>query len=306
MAGELALNLADINLSGLESWKIKVAADGGYAALSKVYIKEGKLDLLTLNDGPDSFARDRAVAGCEFSASAKFPVVKTKANMIALLPALCTQPILHKIKTRSGQYFNSAATSLPGTYGTKWILVSDTAADKNMHLQVDVKHRYSDAERTLLLASGTSNPADGAPASDVFILLESMTHADVAVAGVRTIELGPSYSDNMGEIRNAKFTAESQASENSVGAWSYDGGIKLTLECEAKQTAATELTRYGALGLLLNDWRITFICGLILAGSGIMGLGWNLKHDKDSNGSAFVKISATGIVPASSFAALWT
>ena len=77
MAGELALNLADINLSGLESWKIKVAADGGYAALSKVYIKEGKLDLLTLNDGPDSFARDRAVAGCEFSASAKFPVVKT-------------------------------------------------------------------------------------------------------------------------------------------------------------------------------------------------------------------------------------
>jgi hypothetical protein len=300
MAGELARARGDINISGLESWKIKIAADTAYYNLATNYGRAGKVSVKALTGGKkDFFGRNRSVS-YQLAASAQFPVVKTKANMLALLTALSNNDIEHKIKMRDGTYFNSAATSLPGYLGTKWSLVSDKSLDDCMYLEVMASRKFTEAERILLEASGSSNPVDGSPTTETFSPLSSMTLVDVAPAGLRTITLGAGV-DTVGVVQNGTFKAELNTTMDDDGCETSDGGVTVTIDLEAKQTATAERARWNALAFLQNAVVVTFASGNTFTHASGLGLEWDLQHNNDSDKSSIIKVQATGILTVADF-----
>jgi hypothetical protein len=303
----LARTRANIEISGLSSWKIREVGGDGYSPLSQIYLRDGKLAISAMSVN-DSFGRNRAGFAWNLEASAKFPVVKTKANLIALLTSLSTLDIEHKILTRSGQYFNSGATSMPspGNFGTRWRLVSDTDLDSDLYLEVIADCKLTDAQYDLLLASTSSNPADGSASTSAFTPLASCTAADIAAAGIASIEVGTSYADNIGIIRNGKFTAELITEKSSQGRSYGCGGVKVNVEAEAMQASASELARYDDVMLAANDWRVTFANGKIFAAAAPMGLTASFQHDKDSDGSSYIKVVGAGVMTPTAFVAAIT
>lgn len=308
MAGELARVRADGQISGLKYWGIQgPAPDAGYCALSKNYIKNGKINLKTLDGGkPDSYGRPRATSwGLEILGDV--PVVKTLANMISMLDSLSQADISHYIVTRSGRYFNSAATGLQGTFGMKWSLVADKSMDDNMYLHLEARRNLTFAEYTLLMASAVANPAIGTPGvSDTFKGLESQTLSDVATSGLRSITLGAGV-DEIGVKEKGTFKAELKTTLDDDGQDIGDEAVLVTMEVNAKQTAAAETTRYNTLIVTENVWTIGFASGLLFTPpAGGLGLMVEYHHDNDSDKNAFIKASAVGILTPAEFVAGWS
>jgi hypothetical protein len=307
MAGELARVRGNVKISGLQSWGIKLAANTGVSFLSTLYGKNGKVLLKTLDGGkPDWYGRPRA-ASWGFEAQADFPMVKTLNHGLSLLGSLSSNDIEHRILTRSGRYFNSKATGLPGTFGMKWSLIADKSMDDNMYLHVEARRNLTQAEYTLLLASAVANPAlVAADPGDTFYGFTQQALSDVAVSGLRSIHLGAGV-DEIGVKEKGTFKAELLTDLDDDGQDESNDAVRVTMEVNAKQTADTEMSRYNTLIATENVWSLSFASGLLFTPpAGGLGLMVEYRHDNDSDKNAFVKASVVGILTPAEFAAAWT
>ena len=299
----LSPSRANVLMGGIADWKIKLVADGLYRTLSS--LRTGKIDIKPL-ETKDS--QGRAIQyGYDLTGSGQFLAVGTAAHFADLLSTIGTSACSHKIQLINGQYVNSGGTSMdPATFGVKWKLVSDKDMDDSMYCELTATRRLTAAEYLLVLASSTSNPADGSNSTDILATLLPV-RADIVPAGIVKIELGASagLGDVVTSLRNGKFTAELLTTKDSRG---QDIGyaVKIDFSCEGLETANAELVSWEAIAARTNFSKLTFAGGsTFTTATAALGITTGVSVDKDSDEVAVLNITGSGIILPSAFTTAW-
>jgi hypothetical protein len=123
-------------------------------------------------------------------------------------------------------------------------------------------------------------------------------------AGVKKLEVQPhgtsGYQD-VGIIRNPKFTAEALVMPNEDHGREFVHNIKLDVDIEAVQTS----TEFAYLKETKNlDFKLTFEDGATVEMTDI-GAAWEGHLDTDSADVGFIRFIGSGTVQPSAWAALW-
>ena len=297
----LSPSIANVQIAGVASWKLKLSTDTEYHSLST--LRTGKLDIKPLAT-KDSQGRE-VQYGYDLAASGQFLGVGTAAKMADLLATIGTSDMAHKIALINGQYINSGATSMsPTTFGVDWKMVSDKDMDDNLYCEFAASRRLTPAEYLLVLASSSINPADGSNTPGDFLYpLESITAADIVPAGVVKIELGATsgLGDVVSNLRNGKFTATLLTTKDARGqARGY--AVKVDYECEGLETIEAELVKWEAIAARQNFAKLTFACGSTFTSAAALGITNTITSDKDSDDVMIIKIIGSGII----LPAIWT
>ena len=299
----LAPSRANVLISGIADWKIKLVADGLYRTLSN--LRTGKVEVKPL-ETKDS--QGRAIQfGYDLAASGQFLAVGTAAHFADLLGTIGTAACSHKISLINGQYVNSGATSMsPTTFGVKWKMISDKDMDDSLYCEFSASRRLTVAEYLLLLASSSSNPADGSNNADALATLLPV-HADIVPAGIVQVELGAtggSLTDVVSSVRNGKFSAELLTTKDSRG---QDIGyaVKVDYSVEGLETTSAELIVWEAICARENQCKLTFAGGSTFTNTATFGITLGVSIDKDSDDVSFLKITGSGIILPAAFTTAW-
>jgi hypothetical protein len=298
----LAPSIANVQIAGIADWKIKLVTDGLYRSLS--YLRKGMVEVKPLAT-KDSYQRDIQY-GYEFAASGEFLAVGTAAHFADLLGTIGTSDVSHKLQMINGRYYNSGATSMsPTTFGAKWKMISDKDMDDSLHCQFSASRRLTPTEWTYLLASSTSNPADGSNNNDALQTLAPVI-GDIVPAGVVKIELGASagLGDVVSNLRNGKFTAELLTTLDARGQ-DHGYAVKIDYECEGMETTAAELLVWEAIAARANYTKLTFAGGSTFTSATTMGITNAVSNIKDSDDISIIKVVGSGIILPAAFTTAW-
>jgi len=299
----LAVNYADIVSSGITDWRIldpRTGADRYYPFLNP---RSTSVDMKTLGK-EDSLKRFHAF-DYDLQMKATVPVVRTTANQIKLLDTLSSNQLNQKITLSNGQTISSALATEP-YFGFGWELATDSMED-DLHLNITADRYLTRAEFAQILGTAPGNGTLNG--SDNLKLMDSATIDDIAPGGISKIEVGQtgtSFTDNIGMLQSAKFSAKLTTKRDTRGRTFRSGGIMISVDAEAAQASNTELLQYPNLDKYQLDWKLTFVNGIVLTLTAGLGFQMEWLADKDADGNTYTKVTGGGIILPSAWDACWS
>jgi hypothetical protein len=292
-----------IKSAGVAQWLVK--ADGDIAYYSLNSLSDAKVAIKTLTE-KDSRGRSYPYA-VELALSAKL-LNTDKVKMIRLLKTLASVNLHHIVTAINGQTFSSAnASAMTGQWGLQWKLVSDKDIENARCIEIRADRKLSMTEWDAIRSAAPQlQPPDH---NDVLYGLSELTRGGILPAGILKIEMkamdSPTWTDELGVIRNGKFIAELQTTKDNCGR-SIGYNVRLAVSAEALQTSETELTAATSIGSRENDYRITFADGTVAVLSNALGIHWEYHNDSDATNAAVLKIEGEGIIELGSWEGIWS
>ncbi len=290
MALGLTYDASHVRTAGIASWKVQKLGDTGFANLGS--LRNGKITVIPITDR-DSYARNR-------------PYV---LNVIATAQMRCTDKtgvlqLLHLLGADDMETYITAIDAktfkLVGG-GFHWKFNVDTGP-RNIDVSCGRLIQHDDsAEYDLTDLLTSTSPAALDPADDLY----GFSAATEVAAGLKTFEAKittDSTYEESGPIKHGKLTAESVTFKNDYGA-EYIYAVKIDLEVDCAPTSAELALIKSELDL---DYRVTLKDGTVFTFDNILGAESGFHNEADSTDTSFIKYTATGIIPTSSWAALIT
>jgi hypothetical protein len=294
-------------IGGISKWWVRHSADTGYYDLGALY--EASVDFPQLGNVKDSYQRPRQNA-LDFTAKAKL-LNTEKTNMVKLLDYLFLTDTDHVIAMINGVHSISSSLLTHDPYfGLKGKLVSDADMDKSRYIEIEADRglTLTGAYDELLMMLQTAPSVPGSqPTTDMLHAMASITRATGEVpAGFSKVEIGetPGPDQDVGVIRNGKFTAEFYGTKDSRRR-THCNAVKFDISVEVLQTALAEIIQAKDIASANIDMKITFVDGLIFTAVNRLGIQWNFNIPQDMEDSAFVKLVAQGAMVATPAGTTW-
>lgn len=291
----------NIRSAGISTWLVKAQGDEAYYDLGLLRDSSISIEVLAERD-----SRGRSISyAARIEASAKF-LSTEHASVLAVLPALGSVPVHHRISAVNGLTLSSELGNAQ-QWGVRWRFVSDKDMDSARYLELTADRIVTLAELDALRA--TPPPLGTPDQGDYLYALGSLNRSAVRPAGISKIELrevsGAVWTDTLGYLRNGKFTAELRTATDQQGR-SAGYAVAIELEAELLQSSASELERLAVIAAQGNDVRVTFADGLIATFDDSLGVQWEYRNEGTPADPAVVRFSGNGIIELAQFTALWS
>lgn len=299
MAAIITASRANINMSGMASWKLRPAGETEFISLGKV--RNGKAVEKTLFT-KDSKGREIPYAiQLEFEAEMLYTGHLT--NIVELLDDLGSTDLDQQITMNDGTTFDSSLLTSK-YFGFDWELISDKDRDDARFIKIKADRIIGIGELDTVHGTPTAGSED---ADSIIVGFKSLTRADIVPAGINLIEFSTdtAYDSEFGAVRNGKVTCKLLTTKDSFGR-STGYGIEISVDAEVLQVSATEVAALDTLAQNDLNFRITLADGRIMTLASTLGLAWEHHFDKDSDDVTFLKITSSGRVLFSAWNGIWT